>query len=520
MKKKLLIGVCLGIIPVTTWAEPYTCAKLGYEYDADDCPNENFMVRCPMNLEKVWCISGERCGKYPVKGEACHNGARITMCDQQTVTADENKRCRYEDDTCNSCWSKGVYSHGANCGSSEACCNDGWELKNGICVEKSCSKIEYPYTTDENTLAEYAGKIKICKSGNTVRFGYEHGSCNEMWQHESSNPNDAGYYKCSCQRLNHAQGYIFPFDKATFYTTFANGKYGDFTMCSDAVNSYYGYTHCFRGWEMVKDELQRRTGECKKTFSTYCDMSTMHPTSNGGPIPYQAYITPIIASDYKCVYDGKCTAETQKYEECNVCMSDAATSKKNGKSIIEICSSAGAYHYGFKDECFDSDGKLIGNANGTYFGMCYRECQWGSKDCKLYNVVKKNNVVIGMVVQETNATQRYIIALKQSSQSQYANAKSFVDKYYPTGISETDPDCGKGKWRLPATVNETNLLFGQPTYFIKGNFNYLGENFVAYKMWSTVFKGDMVYSVNDWSQGYITQQDWGFGVPMMIMEVK
>ena len=447
-------------------AQPYTCEDLGYVFNEGGCRDVTTMVRCPMDLSRVWCVGGEMCGLYPVKGEACNSGANVEDCDLTLNKAQQDKRCKYKDESCNTCWEKGVMI--GVCGTSEKCCKEGWDLINGKCVEHECSKIKYPYDTDSNTVADYAGEIEYCKSGNVIHFGYK--NCNSMWGRGSENSAETGYYKCLCKRNDYDNGYVFPYDKISFYTEFQQGKYGDFHMCADAENSYYGYTHCFRGYEMEKTS-GKRNGKCVMYYSTYCQENrSASYVLTYGEDPNAKVVS---QGGYKCIYDDICTKENQNYEECSVCKAADAVNYA-GKHYVKICIKGGSRNTGYIDYCPDENQIFIGNtlSKGSvpsdvgfdvrasdWYGMCYRECQWGSATCKKFDMVIKDGIPIGVVLSKSGNT-AYIAGFVQegypmfnATNGGWDAAKTWVNNYTPTGgVCSVGSGCESGMWYLPHTA--------------------------------------------------------------------
>ncbi len=547
MKKMLMIGAGLALAPMSVAAEPYTCEDLGYVFDKGGCLDETTMVRCPMNLERVWCVGGEMCGKYPVKGAACNDGAKIEWCDLTENMDQSSKRCKYESEDCNSGWEKGILNNVT--GNTANCCKDGWDLNptTGVCEEHVCNKIRYPYTTDDYTYADYAGEIETCRSGNVINFGYV--SCNNMWQRGSSNAGDAGYYKCLCKRTDYDNGYVFPFDKSTFYTTFGSGRYGDYHMCADAENSYYGYEHCFRGYEM---ELTngKKNGACRVFYSVYCNI-----TSSVTNQPWQSWdpkMDQIRQSGYKCIYqtygNKNCTAENQNYEECTACFSaDALT--ESGEPYIKLCKNGDSQTYGYinhcpyKDQIFVGDTINTGNAvdsgnhrpeQNDYYGSCYGTCQWQSKSCRKYDIVMKDGKTIGIIYEKSGNTY-YLIALVSGNGFNKNNggwdaAKAWIKSYTPdVSVCPSGSGCEAGKWIFTDASNTYRFAYGTQRMVMWPIIQHYGRfvtntsyNYSSPAMSSTVGSNGFVYINYDWDTGWIDKNSdvTAYAYPVLLMEGK
>ena len=504
MKKMLMIGAGLALAPMSVAAEPYTCEDLGYVFDKGGCLDETTMVRCPMNLERVWCVGGEMCGKYPVKGAACNDGAKIEWCDLTENMDQSSKRCKYESEDCNSGWEKGILNNVT--GNTANCCKEGWELNptTGVCEEHVCNKIRYPYTTDDYTYADYAGEIETCRSGNVINFGYV--SCNNMWQRGSNNAGDAGYYKCLCKRTDYDNGYVFPFDKSTFYTTFGSGRYGDYHMCADAENSYYGYEHCFRGFEMVKSG-GKKTGQCKGLGGCY----------------YYAEGFGVPNFSKKCLHDDVCTEANDRYEECSYCTS-ATVKSDDGDYIMKMRFDSLDRPSGYYTKCSHSDQFLTN-------GYCYGTCQWQSKNCRYFDIVLKDNKPIGLVV-FVSGNNYYLLAITTSLNYNAANggfdaAKKWATGYAPTsGVCETGSGCESGKWYLPGTGEMNFISTCRASAIGQVLQSYRNKNYISFDynhpLWLDSENGNTALMRNYWDYAYVDKNQTSpvYAYPMLKMEGK
>ena len=551
MKKMLMIGAGLALAPMSVAAEPYTCEDLGYVFDKGGCLDETTMVRCPMNLERVWCVGGEMCGKYPVKGAACNDGAKIEWCDLTENMDQSSKRCKYESEDCNSGWEKGILNNVT--GNTANCCKEGWDLNptTGVCEEHVCNKIRYPYTTDDYTYADYAGEIETCRSGNVINFGYV--SCNNMWQRGSSNAGDAGYYKCLCKRTDYDNGYVFPFDKSTFYTTFGSGRYGDYHMCADAENSYYGYEHCFRGFEMVKSG-GKSTGKCNSQTS-YCQLWSAAFAGDLYWIDDDAEIRKVPNSNYKCVYDEKCTAELQNYEECSACIAEASV--VDGVHNVAACNVGGYTYLSYMNKCPFAHEQFIGDslstgkrpsntnlsmAGSNYYGLCYGECTWGSNACRRGEMVMKNGKAVGVVV-SGSSTYAVVLAYKKAEvfnrdnrtvngveyptgwDAAVASAKVFTPE---SGVCEAGSGCEAGKWRMPEALLSDSIAYAPSVVPYAAYIRYY-DMFYGHigatlnnPQWFNAESGDTAFQKSSWDKGYISKNTTldVYSYPVVNMEYK
>jgi len=573
MKKKIVLAAVLSLIPLTAGAEPFACQDLGYVFDEGGCRDESSIVHCPMNPKLVWCIGGEMCGKYPVKGEACNSGAKIEQCNLTEGMIQANKRCRYTDESCNSCWEKGVWN-GDNCGDSETCCKVGYDLQNGKCVEHYCDKTRYPYDIENYTLADYAGEIETCQSGNVIHFGYT--SCNSMWQRASEDENDAGYYKCLCKRTDYENGYGFPFDKSTYYTTFAKGTLGDNHMCADAEASYYGYTHCFRGYEMVRNN-GNATGECRRYFSmdpTITDKGALilsGSTANMNSIlAKDVNLTEMAATCSKgkcqCFYDEVCTEENDKYEECTFCLSPVLNYAGQHFGRLSYRAETNSTQVGFVNGCpydyqiFIGDSIIRGNPTSRevdwrdpdwiYYGFCYGECAWGDKACRRFDIVIKDGRAVGMVYRLTNSSSYSIVGIKLS-QPFNMNYRTVNGVTYSTGwdaamayaaaytpgddICPVGSGCEAGQWQLPPKedVQDNELFYGTlramevriVDYYKRfrkqtGDTTNYNIKFPIWSSWESA-DGSQAYMKNDWASGMTPKNTTTalYAHPVLEMEV-
>jgi len=541
MKRCLLLFIVCLVFSSLVKAQPYSCEDLGYVFNEGGCRDVTTMVRCPMDLSRVWCVGGEMCGLYPVKGEACNFGANIEECDLTLNMSQADKRCKYKEESCNTCWEKGVMTE--TCGTSEKCCKEGWDLINGKCIEHECSKIKYPYDTDTNTVADYAGEIEYCKSGNVIHFGYK--SCSNMWDRVSDNDSEAGYYKCLCKRDDYENGYVFPYDKISFYTEFAQGKYGDNHMCADAENSYYGYTHCFRGYEMEKTD-GKRNGKCKLYYSTYCQetSSVTNPLQYGDEPNRNA----VINGGYKCVYDDICTEANQNYEECSVCKAADALNYE-GKHYLKLCFRGVGTANGYIDYCPYENQVFIGNTliKGTtpsdvgfdvrknnWYGTCYRECTWGSVSCKVYDMVIKDSIPIGIVA-SVSGNNAYLVGYVQDEYKIFNGTNGgwdaavlWASNFTPDeSVCTEGSGCEVGRWQLPevSMVNITGVqnlnhsaIIAYASSFLYGNKKItLPSDF-----WCSTEKGNTAYMRKRWESGYVDKNSALniYAVPVIKMEMK
>lgn len=521
-------AILINSIIKTAESAPYNCNDLGYIFEEGGCLDTSTMIRCPMDLSRVWCIGGEVCGQYPVKGAACNDGAKIESCALTENKPQSDKRCKYENDSCNQCWEKGVRT--GDCGTSESCCKEGWDLIDGVCVEHQCDKILYPYDTDNYDYAEYAGNMRICRSGNVIHFGYD--GCKDMWQRESHDPTDSGYYKCLCRRTDYDKGYVFPYDKSTFYTGYAKGMYGDNQMCADAEGSYYGYTHCFRGYEMRKDAQGHKLGTCEIIFSTYCNSSARYSGNNGNAFPDASVIA---ANGYKCVYDDICTETNQNYEECNVCVSADATLGGTIEPYAKICSYGSTRNLGFIS-CPYSDQSFVGSSVGGFYGTCYGSCLWGDKNCRMYDMVLKDNQPIGVVFRKYNNSAYAVVAYtpakpyNKDNNGGWNGAMLMAAEYTPkSGNCEIGSGCEAGKWHLPDSV-DSGWMTGVQYVHIESVFHYYSRykqsdtEDVSYNLpiWTSTESGENALQHHQWDYGYINKNtpNTVYAYPIVTMEVK
>ena len=509
MKKMLMIGAGLALAPISVAAEPYTCEDLGYVFDKGGCLDETTMVRCPMNLERVWCVGGEMCGKYPVKGAACNDGAKIEWCDLTENMDQSSKRCKYENEDCNSGWEKGILN--SVTGNTANCCKEGWDLNpsTGVCEEHVCNKIRYPYTTDDYTYADYAGEIETCRSGNVINFGYV--SCNNMWQRGSNNAGDAGYYKCLCKRTDYDNGYVFPFDKSTFYTTFGSGRYGDYHMCADAENSYYGYEHCFRGYEMVKSG-GKKTGKCNSLAGCYAYHSGYNSCN---------YVK---GFSKQCLFQGECTETNSRYEECNYCTS-ATVKSDDGDYIMVIRESVTVGAGGYYTKCPHNDQILVG-------GVCYGTCQYQSKKCRFFDIVLKNDKPIGLIV--SSSTNSFVVLAITTSLNYNATnggfdaAKKWATGYAPaSGVCEIGSGCESGKWHL-ISDSERYFVYGCDSGLIGtvlsdfSSKNGISYNFRLPQWIDKEASNNTALRLDSWNTAYVDKNTTSeiYAYPMLKMEGK
>ena len=261
----------------------------------------------------------------------------------------------------------------------------------------------------------------------------------------------------------------------------------------------------------------------------------------------------VSSNGYRCIYDEVCTEENQNYEECNICMSKDAINWE-GKSYLEIISFGGARLVGAKNACpyqnqiFMGDSPNTGktpssyittSAYGAYYGMCYRECEWGDKNCKPYEMVVRKGKPVGILLQDGRRVLAYKKAEVFNKSHRTVNgveyptgwdaAVAMAKAYTPEGgICEVGSGCETGKWRLPNS-SDIDYLIGTRSYHPDGTYNfataiiYKGGQSLRMPYWSSIDGGNgTIRRYERWGSGSLDKNSEleTYAYPVITMEIK
>ena len=443
-------ALCTRVIDGSEQVSKQTCAELGYVYSEDECPDkDNLILRCPSNDKKVWCMNANGCMNYPVSGEACNTGAKVSYC------GSDQRRCIYDDSECNRNWNAGQHNGGYG-GSTDKCCKDGWDYINGKCVEHDCGNVAYLYPYGdkypiEEAAANGESSITMCKSGDKVYYGYAQckgcgygdtytsNSCDDLWQPAADSP-----HRCVCKTDG------LPYDNVTLYTMGGAGKYGVIKTCRDTEATYYGYSTCNR-YYAAQYTSGNRNGLCEGAgcwYEAYSEYEATEVFKNLGSLPLGCSTTE----------EAACSADDEK---CHVCNNEKY-------DFIQNC-----YRYEtrtFRFHC-NKDGKCCPDDKAYYSGddtgVCFNKCMWGSADCQRDDIVYVGKVPVG-VVWNVGGKTVYIVAIEADRKTRnWDDAKKYCEKEYaPSGL-ENDARVGKGKWYMPQRecgISEMWLSHGKPRW--------------------------------------------------------
>ena len=493
-------ALCTRVIDGSEQVSKQTCAELGYVYSEDECPDkDNLILRCPSNDKKVWCMNANGCMNYPVSGEACNLGAKVSYC------GSDQRRCIYDDSECNRNWNAGQHNGGYG-GSTDKCCKDGWDYINGKCVEHDCGNVAYLYPYGdkypiEEAAANGENSITMCKSGDKVYYGYAQckgcgygdtytsNSCDDLWQPAADSP-----HRCVCKTDG------LPYDNVTLYTMGGAGKYGVIKTCRDTEATYYGYSTCNR-YYAAQYTSGNRNGLCNN-----------HENRCYADKPYQAQeikeVTGITVGK-QCIDEEEENC-VQDDEKCQVC------TEKNTPQIA-IHFGRGGEVYGFQsvngeNPCPSSAPNFVGKVDGVFYGVCYGQCEWGSADCKLDDVVYYQGKLVGVAFWISGKTV-YVFSLDVRQNITWYEAVDYVKSYVPKGL-ENIPELGAGKWMLSGEYWYSRT-YGRGSYLIlSGIAQKLGHFYPAYGLWSHIeakSDGSVEYDLAKRLNGYVsavfTQKD-------------
>lgn len=271
------------------------CWDLGYIFSEAECVNnQNSYVRCPMYVSNVWCQNANQCAHTPVlgkdyidddgynNGNACieSNSAGYKM--QSYCASNKGNLCSFRNLPCNSGWHDGEYDADASEGTSELCCNEGWDydVKSGFCKLHKCPGIDilrehgesgwsqslfeeyYPYNKERgDTMRSSIGAIESCQSGNEIRYRYtqcglcdDTGNCSQDDTIEQALGKDGWGLDCHCKNR---ESYPYSFLNGDFNMQigYAGGAKGFSASCTDNDDLYMKYINCKRG--LLLDSLGR-----------------------------------------------------------------------------------------------------------------------------------------------------------------------------------------------------------------------------------------------------------------------
>ena len=475
-------ALCTRVVNGEEQVSRQTCSEMGYVYNEDECPNKEFlMLRCPSDKTKVWCMNANGCVNYPVSGNACSEGAKVSYC------GSDKTRCVYTEVTCNKNWNEGTLN-GVASGSTELCCKDGWDYINGICVPHDCGDIEYLYPYGDRyplpEVAEGGDKgISRCKSGNNIYYGYRQckgcaygdtytsNSCSDLWQPAADNPN-----KCVCK----TEG--LPYDQRTLYTSGGSGKLGSMKTCVDPEATYYGYAYCSRFYKMEYSG-DVATGACGSTDAEV------------GTFPYEAST---IKTATVTQIAGACSeVDEQRCAGANAELCRNCTDKLSEYVIIHNYGNAAAatksQFYGYQKCPPERPYKA-----NTY--VCYGKCAFGSADCKRGDAVYYPDVASGKFIGAAYLVKNGVVYIMGPKHGSYTWEEAIVagSNYAPAGY-ENDVNIGRGKWHLfsdsDGSYRDIGWYFGQ-TYV--DMFTAEGAPW-NWNFWTTRDRGDdYAYYMYDW----------------------
>ena len=472
-------ALCTRVIDGSEQVSKQTCAELGYVYSEDECPDkDNLILRCPSNDKKVWCMNANGCMNYPVSGEACNLGAKVSYC------GSDHRRCIYDDSECNRNWNAGQHNGGYG-GSTDKCCKDGWDYINGKCVEHDCGNVAYLYPYGdkypiEEAAANGESSITMCKSGDKVYYGYAQckgcgygdtytsNSCDDLWQPAADSP-----HRCVCKTDG------LPYDRTTLYTTAVKGTMGVLKTCRDTEATYYGYEYCYRAFTMTSP------GKCENwscSYFTYPYSGTTIDTAT------------VKASGYACTEEEEKNCANGNDKACHFCTNAGSDKVLNcyygdAPNVIR--------YYGYQ-KCPVEMPNFVGE---TPWGMqyaCYGQCDWGSADCQWEDVVyypnQESGQSIGVVYSISGNT---VLVMSKDSQSlKWSNAANYIANYYPSGF-ENDTVIGKGKWKF---ISRSEASYSW------SNYRSQRRRGIVYKIggvydnhfWTSTESGDEAYAQENW----------------------
>lgn len=427
-------ALCTRVIDGSEQVSKQTCAELGYVYSEDECPDkDNLILRCPSNDKKVWCMNANGCMNYPVSGEACNLGAKVSYC------GSDQRRCIYDDSECNRNWNTGQHNGGYG-GSTDKCCKDGWDYINGKCVEHDCGNVAYLYPYGdkypiEEAAANGENSITMCKSGDKVYYGYAQckgcgygdtytsNSCDDLWQPAADSP-----HRCVCKTDG------LPYDNVTLYLNGSSGTLGVLKTCRDTDATYYGYEYCQRGYSP-------RNGTCPQWF--IC--------RGNAQAPYYWADTLVVDDGEKV--SKKCTAE----EEAKCAVNDNLCTRCTNETLSYVYNTyedKNSVCYGYQcDEsgkcCPKTKPYLVGMVDGQYYGTCYNICHIENGGCQEDDVVYYHDNLIGVVLKKNGSTVVIVSLENTAATMDWNKAMEYAANYAPSGL-ESDAFFGRGKWKLPS----------------------------------------------------------------------
>lgn len=283
------------------------CWNLGYVFSEAECvTTQNNYIRCPMYVSNVWCQNANQCAHTQVlgrdytdtdghnNGNACIESNADGYKMQSYCASNKGNFCSFRDPDCNSGWQEGEYNPDLSQGTTELCCNEGWDydIETGFCKLHKCPGMDvlrahsetkwssdlfakyYPYDKEHgDNLRSSIGAIESCQSGNEIRYRYtqcglcdDSGNCGEddtieqVW-----GPSDWGI-DCHCKDR---ENYPYSFINGDFNIQFgyAGGAKGLSASCTDNDDLYIKYINCKRGFML--DEYGRCGTANQYTYYPY-----------------------------------------------------------------------------------------------------------------------------------------------------------------------------------------------------------------------------------------------------------
>ena len=322
------MGLAFGIINTAqaqNCKQVPSCASLGYDRAAGDCPAGVTVLTCPFDSNYIYCP--EDCRLYPLSQSQC----------------DSIKG------TCIQCGNSDYWKYES--------CNDGWYLGNDDCVENECGS--YPSTSSSITGCSATAS---CKKGVSTR------------------------YRCTtCSNAYTASNNICVANTCDgFNSTSAITGCSAQSTCQAGATTKYTCTACSSGYTLSNGTCVANT--CSGYNSTSSSITGCSTTSSCKKGSSTVYKCTTCASGYavssgKCV-ENPCTgyglSSCPSYAYCDTCQSGTTTKYK-----VTSCSDSDYYWNGSNcvcsgsyDVCYMQNCTIYHYGDGSGYSVCDNGKTW------------------------------------------------------------------------------------------------------------------------------------------------